>query len=321
MARLFGFADLARTRLRDDEVPPAREAVRRVLAQEPVAQAAAWLASEGWTGTLGGEWNSMTLGRWLSNPAIAGLAKDPKTGQLEPTGGPAVITPEEFVQLQDRPSRPGGVRSDQERVPDHDYACPSGLGECGECQHYLTGIRSGAGTPSYRCNHKGCMKVLVQAALLEDYVGEHVLAELWRPSSRAELEAASVRLKAEAASTRIRIEELKASREDLAVPYATGDLSRTAMVAADKEIKRQIKDARTRLRFLEQIGDLPIGSVEDLAAWWEHAPAKSKGGLMILLLEKITVNPARSNGVRTIEPGRVVLHWRSAATATAESAS
>jgi len=44
--------------------------------------------------------------------------------------------------------------------------------------------------------------------------------------------------------------------------------------------------------------------------WWNTAPTASKRAITLLLLEKIEVFPASARGVRTIEPGRVVLHWR-----------
>ncbi|MEU4152885.1 hypothetical protein [Streptomyces sp. NPDC026659] len=50
--------------------------------------------------------------------------------------------------------------------------------------------------------------------------------------------------------------------------------------------------------------------IKDLVKWWNIAPTASKRGITLLFLEKIVVFPASARGIRTIEPGRVVLHWR-----------
>jgi hypothetical protein len=42
----------------------------------------------------------------------------------------------------------------------------------------------------------------------------------------------------------------------------------------------------------------------------DSAPTASKKAIAMLLLEHVEVFPASARGVRTVEPGRVVLHWR-----------
>jgi len=314
MPRLYGFDNQALTRVRAEERQVVREAVGRIRAGQTQAEVAAWMTAEGHRGTMGGEWTTMTLGRLLDNPSIAGLERDPETGELRETGRERLIEPEEFLWLQEnRPSRLGSNRSGQPREDDYEYLLTGGLGECGQCAQQLTGGRTSAGTPSYRCptnfeGRGGCGKVRITASLLEDYVAEHVLGELARPSAQASLEAAGARLAAEADEVRGRIKELESSRADLAEPYDKGLLSRTSFVAADRRIGDSLKKSRARLRYLEQAVDVPLGGVEDLARWWEHAPHRSKRALVVLLLEKVQVHPARARGVRNVDD-RVTLTW------------
>jgi hypothetical protein len=273
---------------------------------------------------MGGEWNSMSVGRILDNPAIAGLERDPATGELRETGLAAAIGRAQFERLQQRRSRPGSVRSGVEREPDYDYLLTGGTGVCGLCQVPLTGGRSNAGTPTYRCptnyeGQKGCGKVRITASLLEDYVAEYVLAELLRPEVANELEKARQSLAAEAERARERIAELEGARADLAQPYSKGELSRVAFVAADKETKADLKVQRARLRFLEQVVDVPVRGVDDLVNWWNHAPFRSRRALVMLLLEKVEVFSAPARGVRTVDEGRVQLHWRAKQPAAAVS--
>ncbi|MFF3378186.1 recombinase zinc beta ribbon domain-containing protein [Streptomyces sp. NPDC002680] len=314
MPRLYGFDNQALTRVRAEERQVVREAVGRIRAGQSQAEVAAWMTAEGHRGTMGGEWTSMKLGRLLDNPSIAGLERDPETGELRDTGRDALITPDEFRWLQQRPGRPGSVRSDQDRAPDREYLLAGGLSECGLCGQRMAGARTGAGTPSYRCQTNfegrgGCGKVRITASLFEDHVAEHVLGELLRPGAVAALEAARARMAVEADQVRARIAELEKSRTELAEPYAKGELARSTLVATDRAIGQGLRESRARLRFLEQAVDVPLGGVEDLARWWEHAPHRSKRALVVLLVDKIQVHPARARGVRDVDD-RVTLTWR-----------
>ena len=155
----------------------------------------------------------------------------------------------------------------------------------------------------------GCGKIRITASLLEDYVAEHVLGELLRPGAQAAMEAARAGMASEADQVRGRIADLEKSRTELAEPYTQGQLSRSVFVATDRRIGESIKKERARLRFLEQAVDVPLGGVEDLARWWEHAPHRSKRALVLLLVDKVEVLPARARGVRDVDD-RVTLTWR-----------
>ncbi|MFB7323448.1 recombinase zinc beta ribbon domain-containing protein [Streptomyces sp. NPDC056190] len=315
MPRLYGFDNQALTRVRAEEQQVVREAVSRLRAGQSQAAVAAWMTAEGHRGTMGGEWTSMTLGRLLDNPSIAGLERDPVTAELRETGREALITPEEFRWLQQRPGRPGSARSAKDREPDYDYWLSEGLALCGNCGQQLTGSRTSARTPSYRCpttfeGRGGCGKVRITASLLEDHVAEHVLGELMRPGTQASLEQVRAGLAAEAEQLRERIAELERSRTELAEPYANGQLSRKAYVAVDQQVTASLKKERARLRYLEQAVNVPLGGVEDLARWWRHAPSSSKRGLAMLLLSRVEVRSARARGVRAVDD-RVTLTWHS----------
>ncbi|MGW0952797.1 recombinase zinc beta ribbon domain-containing protein [Streptomyces sp. NPDC002545] len=315
MPRLYGFDNQALTRVRAEEQQVVREAVSRLRAGQSQAAVAAWMTAEGHRGTMGGEWTSMTLGRLLDNPSIAGLERDPVTAELRETGREALITPEEFRWLQQRPGRPGSARSAEDREPDYDYWLSEGLALCGNCGQQLTGSRTSARTPSYRCpttfeGRGGCGKVRITASLLEDHVAEHVLGELMRPGMQASLEQVRAGLAAEAEQLRERIAELERSRTELAEPYANGQLSRKAYVAVDQQVTASLKKERARLRYLEQAVNVPLGGVEDLARWWRHAPSSSKRGLAMLLLSRVEVRSARARGVRAVDD-RVTLTWHS----------
>ncbi|MFE0641279.1 recombinase family protein [Streptomyces sp. NPDC058877] len=304
MPRLYGFEDQRLSRVREQERQVTREAVSRLLAGQPRSAVVSWMNAEGHRGTMGGEWTNGSLGRYLANPAVAGLERN-QAGELVETGRPALITSAEFLQLEAQSGRAdAAVRED-----DFPYLLSEGLTECGLCDHGMTGGRSNAGTPSYRCHD--CGRVRVTATALEDYVGEHALAELSRPGTRAALEAAQEEMKVEAEALRVRIQDLVASRGALAEPYAEGHVGRVALAAADGTINEKLKAARSRLRYIEQIADakLPLGTVKNLVRWWGHAPSSSKRAIIALLFDRVRVLPARARGVRSVDD-RVELKWR-----------
>ncbi|MEV4444685.1 recombinase family protein [Streptomyces mirabilis] len=311
MPRLYGFDDLSRRRLRDDEVDPLRQMVSRVLSDQSNQDVAVWANAEGYRGTLGGEWRDASVGRLLRNPAIAGLRYD-EDGELVDAGHLGIITREEFEALREREK----ARSTGDTTPAYDYLYVGGDSTCGNCTQALTGSRTNAGTPGYRCRPEdkngrgGCGEVRIDAELLENYVGEYVVAELLKPGIRAQIVKAQDAVRKQAENLQREIEDLEGRQAELGRLYGNRKVSSGALVAGEREIAANLKVARSRLRYAEQMANFSLGQAKDLVKWWNTAPSASKKAIAMLLLEKIEVFPARARGVRTIEPGRVVLSWR-----------
>ncbi|MGM9465422.1 recombinase family protein [Streptomyces murinus] len=315
MPRLYGFDDASRRRLRDDEVDPIRQMVSRALqadGEQSNADIAVWANGEGYRGSLGGEWKDASIGRLFRNPAIAGLRYNEK-GKLVDAGHPGPITPEEFLALQERDKRrkPGGGST-----PAYDYLYVDGDSTCGNCRHFLQGARTNAGSPGYRCRPKdkggrgGCGKVRIDAELLENYVGEYVVAELLKPGVRKQILAAQAAVRAQVAAMKGTLADLEGRQSEAATLYAKRQISKDAWVTADREITAHLKETRSRLRYAEQMANFSLGGAKDLVRWWNTAPSASKKAITRLFLEDIEVYPASAQGVRTVEPGRVVLRWR-----------
>jgi hypothetical protein len=315
MPRLFGFEDQALTRVKDSERQAVREVVSRLRAGMTQPQAVAWLNDSGYRGTMGGEWTTMTLGRLLANPAIAGLAVDPKTKELYETGRPGLIPREDFEWLQQRPGRRRNGQAPVEE--DYSYWLSNGLAVCGPCGQSLVGARSSNGKPSYRCaakfEHKvGCGTIRINAAALEDYVGEYLLGELARPGAVEALRTAQEEFKEKAKRVTTQIGLLEHRRTELGVAYGNGDLSMTTLAAAERTVIQNLREARHRLRLIEQAANTRLprtDAIRDLVKWWGHAPSAVKWGLAVLLLEKVAVRPAQARGVRAVD-GRVDVVFR-----------
>ncbi|MER6131863.1 recombinase family protein [Streptomyces sp. NPDC001815] len=311
MPRLYGFDDQSRRRLRDDEVDPLRQMASRALSGQSNQDVAVWANGEGYRGTLGGEWKDASVGRLLRNPAIAGLRHD-DDGELVDAGHPGIITREEFEALREREK----ARSAGDPSPSYDYLLVGGASACGKCTQMLTGARTNVGTPGYRCRpkdksgHGGCGEVRIDAELLESHVGEYVVAELLKPGIRGQIAKAQAAVRAQVEGLKGEIQDLEARRTELGTLYGNRQISGDSMVAAEREIAANLKATRPRLRYAEQMANFSLGSAKDLVRWWNTAPTASKRAITTLLLEKVEVFPASARGIRTIEPGRVVLHWR-----------
>ncbi|WP_406050874.1 recombinase family protein [Streptomyces virginiae] len=316
MPRLYGFEDNSRRRLRDDEVGPLREMASRALLDPPQSDQdiAVWANAQGYRGTLGGEWKDASIGRLLKNPAIAGLQRD-ENGELVDAGHPGAITPEEFMALEQRRAKRKTAK------PDAPYGYlltgeVGGIASCGKCKQSLTGARNNAGSPGYRCRPKdkqgrgGCGEVRVDAELLETYVAEYLVAELLKPGVRESIEAAQDAVRAQIAELKKEIAEQEERGREAAALYGRRQIGRDALLAAQNAVNEDLKVSRTRLRFAEQMVNFRLGGAADLVRWWNTAPHASRQAIALLFLEGVRVFPASARGVRTIEPGRVVLDWR-----------
>ncbi|MEY2226882.1 recombinase family protein [Streptomyces sp. BF23-19] len=316
MPRLYGFADNSRRRLHEDEVGPLREMASRALLDPPQSDQdiAVWANAQGYRGTLGGEWKDASVGRLLKNPAIAGLRRE-ENGELVDAGHPGAITSAEFTALEERRAK----RKTAKPEAPYGYLLTGdvgGLASCGKCKQHLTGARNNAGSPGYRCRPKdkqgrgGCGEVRVDAELLETYVAEYLVAELLKPGVRASIEAAQEAVRAQVVGLKEAIAEQEERGREAADLYGRRQISRDAFLTAQNAVNEELKVSRTRLRFAEQMANFQLGGASDAVRWWNTAPHASKQAIALLFLEGVRVFPASARGVRTIEPGRVVLDWR-----------
>ncbi|MFD7639485.1 recombinase family protein [Kitasatospora sp. NPDC059795] len=311
--RQFGFADFSRQSLHEAEAAITAEAAELSAAGESDAAVAAFLTGAGFVGTLGKPFTSQSTGRLLTNPAIAGLKRN-DDGSLVPADHPAMISPELFARVMEQHVK-------APRADDYDYMLTGcDLAVCGRCGAQLGGLRSSAGTPGYSCpdgnrqDRPGkCGAVRIAAPLLEDFVGEQVLARLMLPGTRADLEKLQTVLAAQLEADRLRVEEIDESIRELAAMVVRRELQARDLKQAKAEAAAESRVLKRRILTLQQAVDVPIsGTVDELVAWWNTAPAKTRRGLALLMFHRIDVHPG-GRGVRKIEPGRIVLWWRNEA--------
>ncbi|MEV0374566.1 recombinase zinc beta ribbon domain-containing protein [Streptomyces sp. NPDC050636] len=312
MARLSGYASVGV--LNPEEAAGHRKAVSMLLARTTSrAGAVRWLNSNGYRTTLGNEWRTETFVRTVSNPRMAGLDPDgnPLEGYEE-----TVLTVDEYNQLMALFAELSGDQSEAREA--YEYLLTSGLSECGQCQHAMTGARVGGDLgPSYRCpapvdGRPSCGRVRMNADRLEDTVAEHVLADLLRAGAQERLMQVLEDVNAEIVRLREHVATADRRFTELGELHGRGLLVKSAFLAAQKATKQDLKDTRTRLRFLEQIADVPIADVTDFTTWWMTAPRQWQRALIALEVQKVRVLP--SGGGRHADPSeRIRIDWRTPA--------
>ncbi|MGD3111463.1 recombinase family protein [Streptomyces sp. YGL11-2] len=278
-----------------------REAVTLLFDGQTEAEATRWLTRKGMLTPRGNEFRREVLHRLLTNPRLAGLHEngEPIEGWDE-----RVLEPAVFMRLQKLYVERSEKRSAYREA--HDYLLTGGCAVCDECSQPHVGSRAHADAPpSYKCD--GCGKTRINAEKLEDFVAEHVLAELLKPGARKRLEKLECDNEAEIARLKEHIagaDERFASIGDL---YGRGLMVKAAFVAAQKASKEDLRVSKLRLKHLEQMTDLPIGDVHDLVAWWRTASYASKRGLVLLEVKHVRVGRAEGSQ----DPAkRVLIDWR-----------
>ncbi|MER6543117.1 recombinase family protein [Streptomyces sp. NPDC001250] len=278
-----------------------REAVTLLFHGKSEADATRWVTSKRMLTPRGNEFRREVLHRLLTNPRLAGLDEngEPLEGWDE-----RVLEPEVFRRLQklfEERSKQRGKSRDA-----YEYLATGGCAICDECTVPMVGSRAHAeAPPSYKCD--GCGRTRINAEKLEDFLAENVLAELLKPEARERLEKLERDIEAEIARLKKHIESADERFAGIGELYGRGLMVKAAFVAAQKASKEDLRASKARLKYLEQMTDLPIGDVHDLIAWWRTAPFASKRGLVLLEIEHVRVG--RAEGSQAPEK-RVLLDWR-----------
>ncbi|MEU7161368.1 zinc ribbon domain-containing protein [Streptomyces chrestomyceticus] len=311
MARLSGYVRPGE--LHQQEAQGLREGASRLLLDEPVGTVVRQLTDKGYTNARGNPWASEAFVRAILNPLMAGLDKN---GEPIEDFGETVLTPDEHRRLNALFAKRRGEQAPP-REP-FDYLLTGGLSECGRCTFPMQGARvNGDAEPGYRCppakeGRPSCGGVRMNANRLEDAVAEQVLADVLRPGTHERLLQVQEDVRAEVRRLREHVSGAEERFRELGGLYGRGLLVRSAFLAAQKATKEDLRQARARLRFLEQIADVPISGVTDFVAWWKTAPRASQRALIALEVSKVRVMP--SGGGRHTDPHeRIIIDWRTPA--------
>ncbi|KQP81637.1 recombinase family protein [Aeromicrobium sp. Leaf291] len=312
--RPFGWAD-DRLALDPVEADALRHLIDMALAGQAVNAMCSWLTASGIKTTAGGtRWSSVAVKRMLTSPRLAGLSvykgEVVGRGEWEP-----LIDETTHRRVVEALTYRGPARANRARVA----LLSSAMLRCGICGYGLLTFRRNesrdkqraygcreatiAGRPGYGL---ACGRVSIRAEALEEDIANRVLARILRNRRAIATSAEGVRRPDSAAGE---LGELEARLRDLGVDYADGLLGRVEFRAARDRLTELIEAARSRLEAAEAQDGLPVGSAEEVAAWWDAASLSQRQVIVRGQILRILIG-AHSGGRAHYDAGRVTIEWR-----------
>lgn len=304
------------------EVEPAeaeviREIAERLLAGEGVTSIVRDLNERGVPSATGGAWTRRSVVVLMRQARLFG--KREHHGDIVADGDwPAILDEATGMRLR------AMIDARATGMADRRQHLLSGLLVCSKCGHPMKGAkvarRAGADeTPAeaearrkYVCPSKvegGCGGTSVVAAPVEELV---VAALMYRLDSRdlGQVLKARTRQQPDDADLLAELAELQARADELAEMWAAGELTRSAMLAAQRKLDERQTAASERLASMHEVEPIEalLASKDGVAAAWDELSVSRQRAVLAALLERVDVLPARGGGRFKAE--RLVPVWR-----------
>ena len=194
------------------------------------------------------------------------------------------------------------------------YLLTGGVARCGLCGTPLVARPDNNGKRGYVCASGtpagGCGKIRINGRLLEDEVGNRLIARLIKGNARSQIDHHFDRVTSEAAVAQQTVKLATARLSVLGEEYAQGSVSAAAMRSANRRLKDGIAEARGTIRKAEALGSVAVLEADSLIEWWEGASLNQQRTLLTVLAREITVSSASVKGSKTFDPSRVKVNWR-----------
>lgn len=306
--RAFGYEPDGVT-IREAEAALIKQAYADVLAGESLGEVTRrWIAS-GVSPTQGASWNRASVRDILTNPRHAGLRRyraadevrkiraNPELGIVGPAEWPGTVdeaTWRAAVRLMCDPSRT--------RPPVGGKGLLTGVAICGVCERSVH--RGGARRhyPMYRC--RSGKHVSRMSDPVDEYVSSVAVARLTQPDAAllwsAELPDAEA-LMAEA-------DTLRRRRDDLALDYADGAMTREQFRAANERVLSRLGDIETQIAAAGTTSPLSIVAAENVDETWLNLSIAQQRNIIAALMTPVLHLPGR--GTRTFREETVEIRWR-----------
>ncbi|WP_051545112.1 recombinase family protein [Mycobacterium asiaticum] len=306
--RAFGYEADGVT-VREDEAALIKQGYADLLAGESISEIARrWNAAGAVTGQ-GHEWRRGAVKDVLTNPRNAGLRRyrptedrwkvrvNPELGITGTAEWPGIVDETTWRAAVRKLSDPA-----RRRAPIGGKGLLTGLAVCGVCAE--TVHRGGAShhKPMYRCRsgrHVGRMSEPV-----DEYVTEVVLARLTQPDA-AELWAAEL---PDASELMAEADTLRRRRDDLALDYADGAMTREQFRAANTRVLERLGELEARIAAAGTTSPLAIVAAADVRGTWATLSTAQRRAIIAALM-----TPALhlvGAGVRNFRPESVEIRWK-----------
>ena len=295
-----------RVTLVESEAAMIAQMAERYLAGESLASLTVWLQDNNIPTVTGAGWFTSTLRNTLVNPRIAGLRAH--NGEIVATAvWPAIITPAQHQQLLATFAR---KTTSGRRVPRR-YVL-SGMLRCGTCGGKLFSSVRGE-TRRYVCmagpNQRGCGRLTIVAAPVEEWITEAVLLRLDSPEM-ADALAGRTAADDRTAGLNAELQSDQAQMIELSEFYAAKGISILEWKAAREPIEARIYNTNRQLAQISGSSTLTglVGNGTALRESWAGLNLSRQAAIIAAILDYATITPAKTRG-RTFDPFRIVPTW------------
>lgn len=309
--RAFGYESDGVT-IREDEAALIKQGYSDVLAGESLAEIARRWNAAGFETTQRAKsgWARTTVKDVLTNPRNAGLRRHRTTddrGTIRQNPELGIAGPAEWTAIIDEPTWRAAVRilcdPSRRRAPLSGKGLLTGVAVCGVCGEPVhRGGTAMPGIPTYRCTSG--RHVARKADPIDAYVTEVTLGILTRPDA-AELWAAELpdasELMAEADTLRLR-------REDLALDYADGAMTREQFRTANTRVLERLADVEGKIAAAGTSSPLAIVAADDVKATWDALSVAQRRLIIATLMTPVL--HLVGAGVRGFDPDTVTFRWK-----------
>jgi DNA invertase Pin-like site-specific DNA recombinase len=299
-----------------DQARVVRDVASRLLRGESLRAVTSHLNDAGTpTPTGQGSWHTVAVKRLATRPTYAGLRTHRPVarvdGRRQPgpeqtvtdAVWPAILTRDEHEQLV-------ALLTAESRGRHHGRQVRhwlSGVLVCSECHGPMRVLNRVNGGPGYTCTTRGCHKVTVAAAKVEQHLRDVVVGRLRRPDAAAALTPRSRATDAQRAAVEVvtLTDRLDAARG----AYAAGELPLAALTSIEATLAPPLAAARRRAANGSITRPLPAGLLADPDVVWDTLDAPTRRGVARVLLDKVMVHPAPVRGWRGPVSDRLDLVW------------
>jgi site-specific DNA recombinase len=276
-----------------EEADIVREAAARALAGETPRSIAADLNARAVPTVTGRTWSTGVVRQILTSGRISGR-REYHGDITHDQSWPPIITPEVSDQLRILLARrPGTPRASSRRY------LLSGILTCGKCGHGLYARADKGRAVRYLCvkdpGKDGCGTIHIAAHRADDEVRDRILTALDTPEMMAALIGAAGGGQ-DTDDTAARLRAIEARRDELAITWAQGEISRKEWLAARDHLTAAASQLTARLartahgRALAQFAAM-TGTVWDR---WDAMTTGARRALIQSITAGIPVHPATS---------------------------
>ncbi len=280
-----------------EEATIVQELAARVLAGESLHEIVRDLNARKVPTVSGVPWSRVSVRTLLCGPRLAGLRQH-RGAIIGPAAWPAILDRATWEAVRARLTDPARRPPGQSNARRH---LLSGIARCAVCDGPLTIHHPGHGSPGYACRRRGCGKVHVNVAALDEFVTKLTLGRLAKEGIRPAAGDQDQALDSQIAAVEARLRQV-------AVEFADDpDVTPDQLREMTRRLRAKLDTLRSRQADRLESDVLKGLDGPNLAALWPSLPLSRKRAIIGIAVGAIIVAPSSRPGSPAFDPERVVV--------------